>query len=115
MVATAVIQYGLGVGLMLAVVAFPIAVVAWLAGLTVIGGPFWWLLRKAKVTPTRLAAGLGGMLAPLVAAGPQAVVSLGHGGYDGSLIFQVVMFAAFGAIVGWVVARVAYPSERTAR
>jgi hypothetical protein len=118
MVTTALIQQQLGLGLMLAAVAFPIAVVAWLAGLVVVGGPLWWLLRRGKAKPTRLASLLGGVLTPLVVAGPQAVVGLGHDridGFDASLAIQIAMFTLFGAVVGWVVARVAYGRQGGAR
>lgn len=107
--AMALVQYGALTGLTFAALAFPVALVAWLTGLVVIGGPIWWALRKSNARPTRLAARVSGVVASLATVGPTMAITFahGHGGYL-ALLTQVAMFAAVGAAVGWVVARVAY-------
>ncbi len=113
--AVTLLQYGALASLSFAAVAFPLALVAWLAGLIVIGGPIWWLLRKSTARPTRLAARVGGVVASLATAGPTMALMFAHG-HDTywALLVQVAMFAAVGAAVGWVVARVAYGPSRAA-
>ncbi|WP_056719712.1 hypothetical protein [Caulobacter sp. Root655] len=115
--AMALVQYDPMTGLAFAAVALPFAVVTWLAGLVVIGGPIWCLLRKLNARPTRLAAAVGGIVAPMAAVGPTMVLTLGHGHGDMNLLLltQAAMFAAAGAAVGWVVARVAYGRQGGAR
>lgn len=106
--AMALVQYDAVAGLAFAALAFPVALLAWLAGLVVIGGPIWWLLRKSNRRPTRLAAWMGAILAPLAAIAPPVILTFGHGDLDWTLSIQAVAFAAFGAVVGWTTARIAY-------
>lgn len=113
--AAGLIQYPPILSLQLAALALPLAIVGWLIGLVVIGGPIWWLLRKSNARPTRLAAWIGAVLAPLAAIGPPVILTFGHGDMDWSLSIQVAAFAAFGAVVGWTTARAAYGRPEVAR
>lgn len=106
--ATALFQYDTVTSLAFAAVALPVALVAWLVGLTVIGGPIWWLLRKSNSRPTRLAALVGGVATALLMGGWSATLALVSGDSNLRDLLPILEFGLFGCVVGWVVARVAY-------
>lgn len=91
--------------------AFLFACPVWLAGLVVIGGPFWWMLHRAGVRSSRTAA-LAGALLTLSVAGGYVVLSSSppdsHSNSAGAWTF-VAGLAAIGGAAGRVLAKVAYP------
>jgi hypothetical protein len=100
-----------GGGVAMAVSGLPLvfffACPVWLAGLTVIGGPCWWILHRSGVR-SRWTAPLVGALLTLSVAGGYVALSPSDADSIEAWTF-VAGLTAIGAVAGRVLAKVAYP------
>lgn len=91
--------------------AFFFACPAWLAGLTVLGGPCWWALQRLGVR-SRWAAVLAGALLTLLVAGGYLVLSPVPADRESATAWMFVAgLTVIGAVAGRVLAKVAYPKR----
>lgn len=96
------ISGALGVGLMSA----PFSLMIWMAGILLIGGPFWALLHALNIRSLLAGTILGAVLAFAVSAGASLLFKAMEGLWSG-----VVALTIIGAIAGWVAALTAYGKD----
>ena len=103
--------------LLMPIFVIPVAFVIWGAGLLVVGGPSWLLLHQLGVRSRRAAMICGAILTPGGVLG-YAVLNNGIWGASAwgaaewlSVIAAATVFGMAGALVGRVVATVAYGCE----
>jgi hypothetical protein len=89
---------------------FSVACPAWLAGLTVLGGPCWWILHRSGVRSPWTAA-LAGALLTLLAAGGYVALSVPADRHSSQAWMFVAGLTVIGAVAGRVLAKVAYPKK----
>jgi cytochrome bd-type quinol oxidase subunit 2 len=104
-----------GGGFVMAVSMLPLTVAfacpIWLAGLTALGGPCWWVLHRLGVR-SRWAAALAGALLTLLVAGGYLVLSPVSADRESASAWMFVAgLTAIGAVTGRVLAKVAYPKR----
>jgi hypothetical protein len=107
----------------LLLLAFPIALAGWAIGLGVVATPGWWVLHTLGARSQSAGMAYGGGLCALVALAVSLFLPLSfapanegykilatpitEAGWDG-VAPGILLFAAMGVLVGWVVNRVAY-------
>jgi hypothetical protein len=104
-------QAGPAAGLALAPIIFVIALPIWAIGLLAVGLPVLGLLHAAGVRSRRVAAAVGALLVGLVAT---VLMGLpGSSNHDSAVLaFFAAGLALIGAIIGGLVAHVAYGPHR---
>ena len=104
-----------GGGVVMAVSGLPlvffVACPLWLAGLTAIGGPCWWILHRLGAQSPWTAPLAGALLTLLVAGGYLVLSSVPADRTSIQAWMFVLGLTAIGALTGWVLAKVAYPKK----
>jgi hypothetical protein len=102
----------------IAVMAFVIAAMVWFAGLLVLGAPSWWLLHTMGIRSRWAGATWGAVLAAATVAVYTIWASLNWSQPLATLKNGVPLYVTvgvMGAVVGWVVANLAYGRGEIAR
>ncbi|MFT4253080.1 MAG: hypothetical protein QM608_11395 [Caulobacter sp.] len=104
----------LGEGLFMLIFSLPVTSFFWISGLLLIGAPSWALLHWIGLTRRWAGAVLGGTITPLCIQpliGPGNILDPNHRMGWPDPATNLATFGAIGAIVGWVVVRVAYGKD----
>lgn len=107
----------------LLLLAFPAALIGWIVGLGVLAAPGWWILHALGARSQIAGMAYGGGLCALVGLVVSLLLPLSlapetegykvlatpvsEAGWAG-VIPGILLFAAMGVLIGWVVSRVAY-------
>lgn len=99
-------------GPIIALIAFPVALVFWAVGLLFVGGPAWMLLHTLGLTRRWMGAMLGGASGALVLmlrfSWIEDLMDAPHGMAWSHPLANVAAFGAMGVAVGWIVVHQAY-------
>lgn len=102
---------GIAMAILILPLVFSVACPAWLVGLTVLGGPCWWVLHRSGVRSPWTAALAGALLTLLAAGGYVALSPVPAERHSSQAWMLVAGLTVIGAVAGRVLAKVAYPRK----
>ncbi len=95
-----------GMSILFTIIVIPASFVAWSAGLVLLGVPGWFVLHATGARSQKAAMIYGASLPTLVVVLVQMTTSSKYD--DWAVWIPPLLAAGVGAVIGWVIARIAY-------